>query len=108
MRTRTVCGVSRGDPPLVIRWLKDDTPLAAWALGTALGDGLGDHGAGGVSAPSVSQLDQYTSLLSIPHLSAPHSGRFTCVATNAAAEVRYTATLSVKGRSRSTAARPRQ
>ncbi|KAE8748709.1 hypothetical protein FOCC_FOCC004512 [Frankliniella occidentalis] len=79
MRTRTVCGVSRGDTPLSIRWLKDGEPLS-------------QH-----MSASVSQLDQYASILSIPHLSAAHSGQFTCVASNAAAEVRYTAELSVKG-----------
>ncbi|KAK3920463.1 Down syndrome cell adhesion molecule-like protein Dscam2 [Frankliniella fusca] len=85
MRTRTVCGVSRGDTPLSIHWLKDGEPL-----------GGGGPGGGPGGGASVSQLDQYASILSIPHLSASHSGQFTCVASNAAAEVRYTAELSVK------------
>lgn len=79
MRTRTVCGVSRGDPPLSIRWLKDSAPLP-----TSLG-------------ANVTSLDQYSSLLSIPSLSASHSGDYTCVAQNPAAEFKYTATLQVKG-----------
>lgn len=79
MRTRTVCGVSRGDAPLTLRWLKDGEPLPL-ALGA-----------------NVTFLDQYSSLLSIPSLSATHSGDYTCVATNPAAEFKYTATLQVKG-----------
>lgn len=79
MRTRTVCGVSRGDPPLVVSWLKDGQPLAP-ALGV-----------------NVSALDPYSSLLSISSLAQRHSGDFTCVASNPAAEVRYTAKLQVKG-----------
>lgn len=79
MRTRTVCGVSRGDSPLTLRWLKDGEPLP-----TLLG-------------ANVTSLDLYSSLLSIPSLSASHSGDYSCVATNPAAEVRYTATLQVKG-----------
>lgn len=79
MRTRTVCGVSSGDSPLLLRWLKDGEPLSP-SLGA-----------------NISSLDQYTSLLSIPSLSASHSGDFTCVASNAAAEVKYTANLQVKG-----------
>nr|CAD7427385.1 unnamed protein product [Timema monikensis] len=79
MRTRTVCGVSRGDPPLTIAWLKD----------------------GGSFSPSlavnVSTLDSYSSLLSISSLASTHSGEYTCVASNPAAEVRYTAKLQVKG-----------
>lgn len=79
MRTRTVCGVSRGDPPLVVSWLKDGRPMSA-SLGA-----------------NVSALDPYSSLLSISSLGAQHSGDYTCVASNPAAEVRYTAKLQVKG-----------
>lgn len=79
MRTRTVCGVSSGDQPLVVSWLKDGLPLTP-ALGV-----------------NVSALDPYSSLLSISSLDSRHSGDFTCVASNPAAEVRYTAKLQVKG-----------
>ncbi|KAK9876828.1 hypothetical protein WA026_015065 [Henosepilachna vigintioctopunctata] len=77
-RTRTVCGVSSGDPPLVVSWLKDGQPLTP-SLGV-----------------NVSALDPYSSLLSISSLDSRHSGDFTCVASNPAAEVRYTAKLQVK------------
>lgn len=79
MRTRTVCGVSSGDQPLVVSWLKDGQPLTP-SLGV-----------------NVSALDPYSSLLSISSLDSRHSGDFTCVASNPAAEVRYTAKLQVKG-----------
>lgn len=79
MRTRTVCGVSRGDLPLTLKWLKDGEPLMP-SLGA-----------------NVSSLDQYTSILSIPSLSAINSGDYTCVASNPASEVKYTASLQVKG-----------
>lgn len=79
MRTRTVCGVSSGDPPLVVSWLKDGQPLTP-SLGV-----------------NVSALDPYSSLLSISSLDSRHSGDFTCVASNPASEVRYTAKLQVKG-----------
>lgn len=79
MRTRTVCGVSRGDAPLTLRWLKDGEPLPS------------------ILGANVTSLDQYSSLLSIPSLSAKHSGDYTCVATNPAAEFKFTASLQVKG-----------
>lgn len=79
MRTRTVCGVSSGDPPLVVSWLKDGQPLTP------------------ILGANVSALDPYSSLLSISSLDSRHSGDFTCVASNPAAEVRYTAKLQVKG-----------
>ena len=81
MRTRTVCGVSKGDPPLTLKWLKDGDPLLSTLLGA-----------------NVSTLDQYSSLLNIPSLSAAHSGDYTCVASNPAAEVKFTASLQVKGK----------
>jgi Immunoglobulin I-set domain len=46
---------------------------------------------------NVSSLDQYTSILSIPSLSHSHSGEYTCVASNQASEVKYSASLQVKG-----------
>lgn len=78
MRTRIVCGVN-GDVPLTLRWLKDGEPLPS------------------ILGANVTSLDQYSSLLSIPSLSAKHSGDYTCVATNPAAEFKYTASLQVKG-----------
>ncbi|KAF7270098.1 hypothetical protein GWI33_016898 [Rhynchophorus ferrugineus] len=78
MRTRTVCGVSAGDPPLVVTWLKDGRPLTP-ELGV-----------------NVTALDDYSSLLSVASLDSRHSGDFTCVASNPAAEVRFTAKLQVK------------
>lgn len=79
MRTRTVCGVSSGDAPLSLHWLKDGEPLPL-LLGA-----------------NITSLDQYSSLLSIPSLSASHSGDYTCVASNPAAEIKFTAQLQVKG-----------
>ena len=79
MRTRVICGVSRGDSPLRLMWLFD---------GESLMPSLGAN---------VSSLDQYTSILSIPSLSHINSGEYTCVVSNPASEVRYTASLLVKG-----------
>ena len=79
MRTRLICGVSRGDAPISLRWLKDGEPFPA------------------VLAANITLLDQYSSLLSILSLTASHTGDYTCVATNSASEARYTANLQVKG-----------
>lgn len=75
-----VCGVSQGDPPLQIHWLKDGAKLPSHL------------------AVNVSTLDLYSSLLNIPSLTEAHSGEYTCVASNPAARVRYTSKLQVKGK----------
>jgi hypothetical protein len=78
MRTRTVCGVAQGDLPLRLTWLKDGDVLPSMGV-------------------NISNLDQYTSILSITSLSQVHSGNYTCVASNQADEVKFTAMLQVKG-----------
>ncbi|XP_027854261.2 cell adhesion molecule Dscam2 isoform X3 [Aphis gossypii] len=106
-RTRVVCGVSHGDPPLSIAWLKDGAPVplqdgggedpsaavATAAVAATFGNGVGSSGDGSVV---VTTLDPYSSLLSIPRLTRHHTGRYTCQAQNPAAQVRYTAALLVK------------
>lgn len=79
MRTRTVCGVSRGDAPLSLNWLKDNEPIPS-TLGI-----------------NLTLLDQYSSLLSIPFLTSQHTGEYSCVASNSASQIKYSAVLSVKG-----------
>lgn len=79
MRTRTVCGVSQGDLPMRLTWLKDGEIILP------------------SSVVNISNLDQYTSILSITSLSQIHSGNYTCVASNQADEVKFTAMLQVKG-----------
>lgn len=112
-RTRVVCGVSHGDPPLSIAWLKDGAPVllqdgggggddrsAAAAAAATTGNGNGRVGGGGDDdgAVVVTTLDPYSSLLSIPKLTRHHTGRYTCQAQNPAAQARYTAALQVKGK----------
>ncbi|XP_026686933.1 Down syndrome cell adhesion molecule-like protein Dscam2 [Diaphorina citri] len=77
-RTRVICGVTHGDPPLTIRWLKDGKPLSPRF------------------PVNVSDLDSFSSLLSINSVSAAHSGEYTCVASNTAAQARYSSKLQVK------------
>lgn len=108
-RTRVVCGVSHGDPPLSIAWLKDGVPVPQWdgsdgvatAAAAATADVVGGSGGGGGSDGAVvTALDPYSSLLSIPRLTRHHTGRYTCRAQNPAAQATYTAALLVKGKYR--------
>ncbi|XP_037802685.1 Down syndrome cell adhesion molecule-like protein Dscam2 [Penaeus monodon] len=82
MRTRVVCGVNQGDAPLKLEWLKDGRPLSL----------------GGPPNVQVKVIDAFSSVLAMSSLTAAHSGRYTCEAHNAAAAVRFTASLSVHGK----------
>ncbi|VVC39650.1 Hypothetical protein CINCED_3A005038 [Cinara cedri] len=104
-RTRVVCGVSHGDPPLSIAWLKDGAPVllrddggedSSSAAAAVAAGGITGGGGGGDGAVVVTTLDPYSSLLSIPRLTRYHTGRYTCQAQNPAAQARYTAALLVK------------
>jgi len=79
-RVGVQCVVGKGDPPLEIRWLKDERPLTA-------SDGV-----------LVRALDQFTSVLSIGALARDLGGNYTCVARNPAAAAAHSALLHVNGR----------
>ncbi|CAN8014260.1 unnamed protein product, partial [Ixodes persulcatus] len=79
MRTRVYCNIARGDPPVSISWLRDGKPLKS-------GPDL-----------EVRVLDAFSVALAIEALSPSHNGNYTCLASNAAASVNYTAPLRVHG-----------
>ncbi|XP_034196074.1 Down syndrome cell adhesion molecule 2 isoform X2 [Osmia lignaria lignaria] len=76
-RTTLTCSVTRGDLPLTISWLKD---------GRAMGPS---------ERVTVTNMDQYNSILMIESLSPDHNGNYSCVARNLAAEVSHTQRLVV-------------
>ncbi|XP_075984284.1 cell adhesion molecule Dscam2-like isoform X2 [Anticarsia gemmatalis] len=74
---QVLCGITSGDKPVYFSWLKD-----------------GQH------IPSTLQvqeksLDEFSFLI-FSHVTSKHSGEYTCVASNSAAEVNHTARLAVK------------
>lgn len=78
-RASLTCSVTKGDLPLTIAWLKDGRPLDA------------------SQRMSITQVDQFNSILLIESLSPDHSGNYSCVARNLAAEVSRTQQLMVNG-----------
>ncbi|XP_022661612.1 Down syndrome cell adhesion molecule-like protein Dscam2 isoform X3 [Varroa destructor] len=77
MRTRVYCNIARGDQPLTIRWLKNNLPLQSGAQ------------------LQVRSLDAFSVALVIDALNPAHNGNYTCMASNDAAVVNYTAILMV-------------
>ncbi|XP_072938511.1 cell adhesion molecule Dscam1-like isoform X2 [Epargyreus clarus] len=76
-RAQVSCSVTSGDMPVHFTWLKDNVPI-----------------------PSSLQVEErgadFFSNLVFKEVSARHSGLYTCVASNTAAKVNYTAELVVK------------
>ncbi|KAJ2948220.1 hypothetical protein O0L34_g10030 [Tuta absoluta] len=74
---QVLCGITSGDKPVYFSWLKDGLHIP----------------------PSLQvqekSLDEFSFLI-FSHVTSKHSGEYTCVASNSAAEVNHTARLAVK------------
>jgi hypothetical protein len=70
----------KGDTPLHIKWLKNGILIDP------------------SQRISVTQVDQFNSILVIEHLQASHSGNYSCVVSNQAAEVESSQALLVNGK----------
>lgn len=78
-RAQVTCAVSSGDMPVFFTWLKDGLPLTT-------------------NLQVLEKKDEFFSLLVFKDITAHHSGKYTCVASNSAAKVNYSAELFVKGK----------
>lgn len=78
-RASLTCSVTKGDLPLTISWQKDGRVVEPAQM------------------VSVTQVDQYTSILLIESLTPEHNGNYSCVVRNLAAEVSHTHHLVVNG-----------
>ncbi|KAB0795843.1 hypothetical protein PPYR_09904 [Photinus pyralis] len=76
-RASLTCSVTKGDLPLTISWHKDGRIVEPAQM------------------VSVTQVDQYTSILLIESLTPEHNGNYSCVVRNLAAEVSHTQHLVV-------------
>ncbi|RVE43549.1 hypothetical protein evm_011807 [Chilo suppressalis] len=74
---QVLCGITSGDKPVYFSWLKD-----------------GQHIPSNLQVQEKS-LDEFSFLI-FSHVTSKHSGEYTCVASNSAAEVNHTARLAVK------------
>jgi hypothetical protein len=75
MRLVVICAVLAGDSPISINWLKDGDPLT---------DDL-----------EVEMVNEFTSSITFNSLSPKHSGKYTCIANNNAAQTNYSSVLTV-------------
>lgn len=78
-RAHVTCSVISGDLPMEILWHKDGSSLPQ-------------------DQTVQEQQHQFLSTLLFANLSARHSGHYTCIAKNAAAEANFTAKLVIKGK----------
>uniref|UniRef100_T1JES3 Down syndrome cell adhesion molecule-like protein Dscam2 n=1 Tax=Strigamia maritima TaxID=126957 RepID=T1JES3_STRMM len=77
MRARLQCVVSEGDSPITIQWLKDNAVIPPELY------------------IKIQQLDEFSSILNIGHITPKHNGNYTCTAKNAATTAAYSAILNV-------------
>ena len=77
-RARLICGLRRGDLPVLFQWLKDGRHLSP-------------------QTGQIADLDAFSSLLTISRLADGHTGNYTCLATNPAGKDSYTTSLTVRG-----------
>lgn len=73
-RLTLTCSVTKGDLPLFMSWTVDGRPVG--------------REPGAPSSPKTVQIDAYTSLLVVDSLQARHSGNYSCLVRNPAAEAR--------------------
>ena len=83
-RSRVLCGLTRGDPPVSFSWLKD-------------GHSIEDAEASISRQVTITLVDDFSSLLTIPRLGRGHAGNYTCLASNEAGTDHFTAILHVQG-----------
>ncbi|XP_022918386.1 cell adhesion molecule Dscam2 isoform X1 [Onthophagus taurus] len=76
-RASLTCSVTKGDLPLTISWHKDGRNVDPAQM------------------VSITQVDQFTSILLIESLSPHHNGNYSCMVRNQAAEVSHTQQLVV-------------
>ncbi|ERL85186.1 hypothetical protein D910_02608, partial [Dendroctonus ponderosae] len=76
-RAQVTCTVTSGDLPIRFLWYKDEEPIPA-------------------SLEVQERAAEFYSMLVFKNLNSRHTGTYTCVASNAAAQVNYTAQLMVK------------
>ncbi|XP_023247792.1 Down syndrome cell adhesion molecule-like protein Dscam2 [Copidosoma floridanum] len=80
-RTTLTCSVTRGDLPLTIFWLKDGRTLSS------------------SDRVTITNVDQYNSILMIESLSPDHNANYSCSAANLAGQVSHTQRIVVHGNS---------
>lgn len=78
-RASLTCSIIKGDMPLKLSWRKNGKPIDSALL------------------TSVKHVDQYNSILVIENLRSEHTGNYSCLVKNLAAEVETSQTILVNG-----------
>ncbi|XP_015912285.1 cell adhesion molecule Dscam1 [Parasteatoda tepidariorum] len=76
-RSKLLCSVTKGDPPITIQWLKDGKPLTQ------------DLGV------TETTLDEFSKAMLFTRVELRHKGNYTCIARNLAASASFTAAMVI-------------
>ena len=85
MRTEVICTTTSGDEPIEIQWLKNNETIIV---------SQDAH----LTGVFVRVFPPFSTLLTIPNITALNSGNYTCQVTNPAGRVHHTAQLIVSGK----------
>lgn len=92
MRTQVMCTTIAGDEPINMTWLKDSKevqPLPSTSTNSnSKGTNHGIH---------VNYFSTFSTILTIPNITALHSGNYSCVVENLVGKVGHEAQLIVTG-----------
>ncbi|XP_023220980.1 titin-like [Centruroides sculpturatus] len=81
-REQVTCLVKEGELPLNFQWMKDGVEIRC------------------ISNVLIKQIDDFSSMLTIPSVTVDNVGNYTCTVTNNYGSDRYTALLKMKGESK--------
>uniref|UniRef100_T1KQ15 Down syndrome cell adhesion molecule n=1 Tax=Tetranychus urticae TaxID=32264 RepID=T1KQ15_TETUR len=91
-RYNALCSVTRGDPPIEIRWLKDGRPI------TGVSSSSMDSNPSSSPHPlgiDIIQVKDFSSHLTFESLGPEHRGNYTCIATNSAGSDLHNASMII-------------
>uniref|UniRef100_T1IX57 Down syndrome cell adhesion molecule n=1 Tax=Strigamia maritima TaxID=126957 RepID=T1IX57_STRMM len=77
MRARLQCVVAEGDPPITLKWMKDNHPLSP------------------EFSIQVRSLDDFSSMLTITNVTPRHNGNYTCIAANSVSQDLHSTSLKI-------------
>lgn len=86
--------MTKGDPPIEIRWLKDGQPIIMGSSSSSSELSSSPNHPLGID---IIQVKDFSSHLTFESLGPEHRGNYTCIATNSAGSDSHNASMVIHG-----------